>query len=386
MPPGAISYCTRLTWLWFWFLLALTLINATLLTLQVSGYSCPRVSVAQICLLPLIPLLLFAEKKYRNHHFTVTFHTSGSTGKSKTIVKPFECLAKEVVYHSSYLPPFDLIVHTVDPEHMLGMLWVRLLSQLRHVPTQRIATLEELEGTGTSAPGRYLLVTTPSWLKVAVRSGIGPYQVGRDPRGTPVEIVTSGSALDDETADLVEQQFGVRPLQIYGSTETGGIASMRSGLPTFFPMVKVVRGGQGRGHSCPRVSEAQRLTVRSPFSYPHTYTLGDAVEFVDRTHFKLLGRVDRMVKIREERVNLAEMEVKVAAALQCDCALIDLGGLLGCVIGHVEVERWRKPLELRKVLLPIFPKGTVPKHFRFVDELPRNSQGKVTYEAIRALF
>ena len=43
-------------------------------------------------------------------------------------------------------------------------------------------------------------------------------------------------------------------------------------------------------------------------------------------------------------------------------------------------------LELRKLMLPIFPKGTVPKKFRIVSELPRNPQGKVLASEIVRLL
>jgi 3-hydroxymyristoyl/3-hydroxydecanoyl-(acyl carrier protein) dehydratase len=45
-----------------------------------------------------------------------------------------------------------------------------------------------------------------------------------------------------------------------------------------------------------------------------------------------------------------------------------------------------KILALRKRLIPIFPKGSVPKRYRFVSELPRNAQGKVQASAIREIL
>ena len=45
-----------------------------------------------------------------------------------------------------------------------------------------------------------------------------------------------------------------------------------------------------------------------------------------------------------------------------------------------------KILALRKRLIPIFPKGSVPKRYRFVSELPRNAQGKVQVSALRDLM
>ena len=53
---------------------------------------------------------------------------------------------------------------------------------------------------------------------------------------------------------------------------------------------------------------------------------------------------------------------------------------------HGEPPSRRRALALRQELLPIFPKGTVPKKYRFVHELPRNAQGKVLASAIKKIL
>ena len=104
--------------------------------------------------------------------------------------------------------------------------------------------------------------------------------------------------------------------------------------------------------------------------------------------FRLLGRMDRMVKIAEQRVSLPEMEAKMAALPGVkEAALAALDGRRGPFLGAVvaldtkaiDVGAGKKALalELRRRLLPIFPAGTVPRRYRFVSELPRNAQGKV---------
>ena len=127
--------------------------------------------------------------------------------------------------------------------------------------------------------------------------------------------------------------------------------------------------------------------------------MGDGVELApDGRRFKLLGRRDRLVKIAEQRVSLPEMEERMRALDGIDdVALIALDGEKGPCLGAVVVlataERERPQtsrgamvLELRRRLTPIFPKGTVPKRYRFVPDLPRNAQGKVQVAALRELF
>ena len=110
------------------------------------------------------------------------------------------------------------------------------------------------------------------------------------------------------------------------------------------------------------------------------------MELKDKRRFKLLGRRDRLVKINEERVNLAEMEERIRGLGFADCALVklesDKGPYLGCMIAGDKVP----PLEMRARLIGIFPRGTVPKKFRFVEAIPKNTQGKVVAEEIRYAF
>ena len=85
-------------------------------------------------------------------------------------------------------------------------------------------------------------------------------------------------------------------------------------------------------------------------------------------------------------------------SLDCidDVALVALDGEKGPYLGAVIVpadgdvpsdgHAPKKILALRKLLIPIFPKGTVPKRYRFVAELPRNAQGKVLVSALRDLM
>ena len=77
-----------------------------------------------------------------------------------------------------------------------------------------------------------------------------------------------------------------------------------------------------------------------------------------------------------------------------DAALIALDGAKGPYLGVAVVMSGGLPtapapqvvLALRRRLTSFFPKGTVPKRYRFVAELPRNAQGKVRVAALRALF
>lgn len=361
MPEGAERYCRCLTWVWF-VLLSLSTASVWLIP---SGW---------ILSCAVVPLTFFIEKRVRNRRFKVVFTTSGSTGKSKTIVKTFENLAKEVAFHARNYRSLGTNVTflgTVQWDHMYGTLWMKMLPRAMGAKAlaRVIHSPEELLGEMTLAE-KVFLVTTPSFLDRFVKYA-DQYEVPRN----VVEIVTSGARLSGETAAKTKAIFGVTPRQIYGSTETGGIASCReTEIMEVFETVKVDR-------------KDGRLLVKSPYSFKRAYLMGDGVELSsDRRTFRLLGRVDRLVKINEERVNLAEMEEKVRALGFPDAALVVLPGANGPTLGLVVVGGRVPPLKMREKLLPVFPKGTVPKKFRFVAEIPKNPQGKVVAGEIAKIF
>lgn len=338
---------------------------------------------------PVAIAATFAVERFvRRRRFSVVFHTSGSTSAPKKIVKTFESLAKEVSFHRSRLKidAETAFLATVEPDHMYGTLWRVMLPAAVGSPVDPdvILTPEALVEKMNAAK-RVFLVTTPSFLK-----RFCAYSEQYDVPQNCITLTTSGSLLDAETSAAAKRVFGVAPLEIFGSTETGGVASrMQDGTPEsemwkVFDPVKVKTSADGR------------LVVRSPFSFKREYMMGDGVELSpDGRSFRLLGRKDRMVKIAEQRVSLPEMEMRMMELDGIeDAALVALEGEKGPYLGVAvvcsgeisQLSGSQAVLALRKRLLPMFPKGAAPKRYRFVDEIPRNAQGKVLVSALREMM
>ena len=387
MPDGAEPYCRRLTWIWFLILLGCAAGGGGLS----AAFGTQGLAVSSVLTPLTVASTFLVEGRIRRRRFSVAFHTSGSTSQPKTIVKTFESLAKEVAFHRGRLKikPDTVFLSTIEPDHMYGTLWRVMLPAAAgcRVDPEIILSPESLIEKMNMAE-KVFFVTTPSFLK-----RFCAYAEQYDVPQNCVEITTSGALLDAETSAAANRVFGVAPLEIFGSTETGGVAWRRQGESaatydwTVFDPVKVKTDSEGR------------LVVRSPFSFQRNFVMGDGVELSpDGRRFKLLGRRDRLVKIAEQRVSLPEMEEKMKALDGIDdVALVALDGEKGAYLGAAVVldaacddmaalTPGAKILALRKRLLPIFPKGTVPKRYRFVSELPRNAQGKVQVSALRALM
>ena len=394
MPEGAEAYCRRLTWVWFVLLAA----NAATAMAVATVFGPWIGSAVAIPLSAIVVGGTFAvEGCVRARRFSVSFHTSGSTAAPKTIVKTFASLAKEVAFHrarlSDVLACKPVFLSTVEPHHMYGRLWRVMLPRAAGcvVDPEVILTPESLLEKMRAAE-RVFLVTTPSFL-----ARFAEYADQYDVPQNVVELTTSGALLTADVAAAARRVFGRAPLEIFGSTETGGVASRRQEKGdeawTVFDPVKVWADASGR------------LVVSSPFSCARRFTMGDGVVFVsegrdthDTPRFRLCGRMDRMVKIAEQRVSLPEMEATMCLLPNvAEAALGVVEGAYGPALGAVIVPRkgWTdlKTLgkracarALRAQCLSLFPKGAVPRKFRFVRELPRNAQGKVQTTAIKEIL
>jgi acyl-coenzyme A synthetase/AMP-(fatty) acid ligase len=126
--------------------------------------------------------------------------------------------------------------------------------------------------------------------------------------------------------------------------------------------------------------------------------MGDRVVFHDDGSFSLCGRADQIAKVEGKRFSLTEMngrlqehpwvadarvlvvtskreEVAAVIALtpSGEQALIELGKL-GLNQG------------LREYLLAFFERPLLPRRWRYLAELPTNSQGKVTMRDLQTLL
>jgi len=223
-------------------------------------------------------------------------------------------------------------------------------------------------------------------------------------RGACREVFSSGGPLGADTADAVRAALGRAPVEVFGSTETGGVAWRRQepgeGRSRWTPLtgVRVERVAEG--------PDAGRLRVRSPFvssgargEEEAACTLGDLVEIGANGRFLLLGRGDRVLKVGEKRLALPEMESQLRAhPFVSEAALLALeqGGETRVAAALVLTEPGRQALaaggrrgvsaRLAEDLALHWDRVLLPRAWRYLDALPRDAQGKTTQALLRELF
>lgn len=228
--------------------------------------------------------------------------TSGSTGAPSAISKRMRQLTREVdALQAAFGAQLDgAQVHgTVSHQHIYGLLFRVLwpLAAGRSIQPRRFFH-EDLVSALAHQPS--VLVATPAHLKRL------PEQLDWSSLSGQLRAVfSSGGPLPSEAALQARALLGVAPTEVFGSSETGGIAWRQWSAE------------QPQWHPLPGVSwriEEGCLAVSSPHLVDDAWwQTQDRVEADAGRSFRLLGRADRIVKIEERRVSLDALEQQLRA-------------------------------------------------------------------------
>jgi len=318
--------------------------------------------------------------------------TSGTTGAPKEVQKKVCHFINEVQALEDLfdLPQNATLVSTVSHQHVYGLLfrmWWPFMTG-RRVLSETFEFPEQFVRLQKTQP-HLSLVTTPSFLKRLDQDS------GKHLQSVAV-IFSSGGPLPPETSQNISRWLGHFPWEIYGSTESGGVALRKGSIKgqppwTLFPDVTASRTPLGR------------LTVQSPFFSELKLEMGDDVQWVSETEFQLLGRADRILKIEETRISLEEMEAFFSEHTWVESACLfealpkqskerrqELWGVVQLTPLGLEAlaenGRFQTRQCLRQHLKKRFPLVVLPRRLRYVDEWPYNSVGKLNVKNLHELF
>ena len=302
--------------------------------------------------------------------------TSGSTGVPVPHLKRWGPMVLDVrAERAALLEPQQSMLHilgTVPPQHMYGIESTVLL------PLQSGGTLSaahpfypaDICTALAVLPRPRLLVTTPVHLRALLEAGATV---------PPVDLVLCATApLSTELAANAEKLLSAPLQEIYGSTETGQIASRRTtaGLHwTLLPDVKLEQRGERFWASGGHVDPAMPL--------------GDVLECAPDGRFLMQGRIGDMVNIAGKRNSLAHLNHQLLAIPGVEDGVFLMpedetaDGVTRLVAFAVAPGLTPAALRaaLRERIDPIF----MPRPLVLVDVLPRNTTGKITRETIQTL-
>ncbi|NVM77850.1 acyl-CoA synthetase (AMP-forming)/AMP-acid ligase II [Duganella sp. SG902] len=319
--------------------------------------------------------------------------TSGSTGAVQAIPKKLSQMASEVETLDVLFGEragAAAVWATVSHQHIYGLLFKVLwpLTTCRGIHALSVIYPEELTVALAEAP--CVLIASPAHLK-----RVPEHLDWRAAAGMLRVVFSSGGPLAPDAALAAGALLGTVPVEVYGSSETGGVAwRQRSAIDdnawTPFPTVAW------------RLDEEDgALEVRSPHLPDDNWlALADRAERVEQ-RFLLLGRRDRIVKIEEKRISLSAMEAALTAsglAAEARVLLCEPDGgerqrLAAFVVptaeGRALLDHEGKAAlnhRLRAVLADVVEAVALPRRWRYLDQMPVNSQGKTTMASLLALL
>lgn len=322
-------------------------------------------------------------------HTAVVVFTSGSTGVPTPIPKLLSQMTSEVEALERQFGAAlgdAAVLATISHQHIYGLLF-RILWPLttgRPVHAGRFAFPETLAPALAARP--CVLLSSPAHLK-RLPSHLDWSGAARAVRA----VFSSGGMLEPEASLHAARLLGHTPIEVYGSSESGGVAWRRQDLGEAWTALPQVQW---------RLSADGTLAVRSPFAGPHGWLhLADRAEMRGEDRFMLLGRADRIVKIEEKRVSLDALETALKASpMVCDARLVMSSdgarqSLAAFVIpsdlGRTLLEKEGKPAlnaRLRLALADCAESVVLPRRWRYLDAWPVNAQGKTTAAELLALL
>ncbi|GLU30603.1 AMP-binding protein [Trinickia caryophylli] len=328
--------------------------------------------------------------------------TSGSTGTPVPHRKTWGFLVKNVRAAAVRLglsgAVDSTIVGTVPPQHMYGFESTVLLALIGSLafsngqPFYPGDIRAELE----AVPAPRILVTSPIHLRALLAS---------EPALPRAALILSATApLSEKLAAQAEARLHAPLMEIYGSTETGQIATRRTARGAawqLFPEVTLTARAALDGD---RDDDGDGPDVWAAGGHVETpVRMGDALELLDDSHFLLHGRKADLVNIAGKRTSLAYLNHQLTAIPGVDDGAFFMPDVTEAS-GRAHDVQGKLPVMLpvtRLVALVVAPTlcaadvqralrdridaAFMPRPLLFVDALPRNGTGKLPHDTLAPL-
>ncbi len=305
----------------------------------------------------------------------LSLFTGGSTGKPRIWSKTPTNLFGEALHLAQTfgIGGSDVILPTVPPQHIYGLLFSVLLPFVASARVLgRACTFPQEILSALQNEGATVLVSVPIHYRAMRTGGIERFSLR--------VAFSSAAPLDGEDATFFRERTGLAINEIYGSTETGGMAVRSYGANhgSWEPFAcidwKILSG-----HLC----------VRSPFVSPDLpcdpegfFMTADRVGETEENRFMLRGRADNVVKIAGKRVDLEEIREKIRR----------IPGVKDAYLTAVPLKRARQeeiaalvvtdlpPRTLRAAIRSMDESAGRPRRIRIAGTLPVLPNGKIDRE------
>lgn len=304
--------------------------------------------------------------------------TSGSTGVPVPYPKTWGKLVRCIRDGAARLGFVDgrshAVLATVPPQHMYGFESSVLLALQSGgaLCAERPFYPADVCSAFDALPRPRALITTPIHLRALLAS------VAELP---PADLIVSATApLPRELARQAEQRFEAPLLEIYGSTESGQLATRRTARDEEWRLWPGVCLTLEEGRAWARGGHLEQPTP-----------MCDELEPIDAERFLLGDRLADLVNIAGKRSSLSYLTHQVNSIEGVEDGVFffpeephpSSAGVarVAAAVVAPRLDAARLTEALRQRIDPVF----MPRPLLFVERLPRNSTGKLPREALRSL-
>jgi malonyl-CoA/methylmalonyl-CoA synthetase len=334
-------------------------------------------------------------------------YTSGTTGRSKGAMLSHENLASNAIalHKIWHFEPGDVLLHALPIFHTHG-LFVAINTTLLNGSSMIFLPKFDADEMVRLMPKATVMMGVPTfYVRLLAHPGFT-----RDPAGHMRLFISGSAPLLEETSDAFEERTGKRILERYGMTEAGMITSnpyngeRRAGTVGFpLPDVEVrIADEEGRALG---VNEIGVLELKGPnvfkgywqmpektaseFRPDGFFISGDVSKIDERGYVHIVGRAKDLIISGGFNVYPKEIELVIDALPGVgESAVIgvphpDFGEAVAAAVTRTGEITEAAIIDACKTDLANFK---VPKRVFFVDELPRNTMGKVQKNQLRDAY
>jgi long-chain acyl-CoA synthetase len=307
-----------------------------------------------------------------------TFATSGSTGTQKHIRHREDILADEARAWAKVLaaspsegtPRISRVIVLCPTHHIYGFIWGVLLPLALDVP----ALDAELSALPQLQSGDLVVAVPDQWAWLASKQSAWPAGIQGASSTAPMPAQVH-DALTLPLPSAADQPRALlhRLLQIYGSTETAGLAYRTQSSGPYALAWGRVRNAQNG------------IDLTLPSGALQTMAVQDELQWVDNTCFNLLRRTDQSVQVAGHNVSPAWVMSQLESHPAVQEASVRLDGssssakLKAFVVLKIENENpASQRTELEDWIINTLPWYANFSSLTYGTILPRNAMGKLT--------
>ncbi|KWR77177.1 AMP-binding protein [Cupriavidus sp. IDO] len=318
--------------------------------------------------------------------------TSGSAGRPVAHRKTWGAMVRGARATAARLGMLDgkawTLVGTVPPQHMFGfeatvMLALQAGAALTAAPSFYPA---DIRAALEAAPRPRALVTSPVHLRTLLQAGMDL---------PPADLILSATApLGRKLAGEAQTMLAAPLVEIYGSTETGLLATRRTAQTDTWELAPAVRLQPRRNAHAESADDPDSIDMWAEGGHiEQPVALGDAIELLDATHFLLHGRKADLINIAGKRTSLAYLNHQLNAipGVADGVFFMPPDTHEGDAEGHVvrlvalAVAPGVPVARIQQALRERIDAAFLPRPLLLVDNLPRNAAGKLPRERLEAL-